>query len=223
MSRDGKDLSSVVHRAVSHYQLTSSSKLLKRLNVKNERRIVGNLTKRKQEKQLIELLHKRDYYNNKINELLNHAAEETDPKLIDDEDEAEFYLSKRFLKDKEKLHQVKTIILNHIAFHEESTREHEKIVKDFQQKQPAANGLSKLKAMNNASEKSWLVAKEKALKEFYERIYEKQKRLASASEFMLRQLGVPFFCLDNDLEIEKEQLKQSKEHILATLHKLVKT
>lgn len=222
MSHDGKDLSSVVHRAVLHYQLTSSSKLLRRLNVKNERRIVSNLTKRKQEKQLIDLLHKRDYYNNKINELLNHAAEETDPKLIDDEDEAEFYLARRFLKDKEKLHQTKTIILNHNAFQEESSREYEKIVNEFQLKQPAANGLSKLRAMNNASEKSWLVAKEKALKEFYERIYEKQKRLASESESMLRQLGVPFFCFDNDLQIEEEQLKQSKERILATLYKLVK-
>lgn len=210
-----------MHRAIQHYQLNSNSKLLRRLNVKNEKRIVANLAKRHQAKHLVELLLKRDHYTNKINELLNSAGEETDPKLIEDEYEAEYYLTRRFSRMSESMGQVKALISKHMEFQDEMAREHEKILQQYKSKQPAANGLAKLKAMNAVGEASRQAAKSAALNQLYERVSRNQQKLAQESDAMLRQMGVPFFCLETTIAIDENQLKRGKEQALDTLYKLV--
>lgn len=215
-----KDISPEVHRAIKNYQLTSNSKLLKRLNHKNASVIISNLQRKHQEKHLLELIHKRDYYNNKLNELLNSAGEQSDPKLIEDDFEAEYYLARRFSKDPDNVNQVKAIIAKHKQFQQDMAKEHEHILSEFNAKQSKTNGLAKLKAMNASQEASRLQAKEVALRNLYLKAANRQSELARESEAMLRELKVPFFCMDESISIDDVQHSKNKAHMIDSLYKL---
>lgn len=216
-----KDVSSAVHRTIHNYQLTSQSKLLKRLTPKNGARIVANLNKRHQSRQLMELIQKRDYYNNKIYELLNGAGEQPDPTLIEDDYEAEYYLVNRFFKDPEKVDQVRAIIAKHNHFQDEMAEEHAKILREYELKAPTMNGLAKLKAANAASEAKRESSRNMALRALVQNVANRQRELSRESEAMLRELRVPFFCLDENISMDADKVLKNKEHILNSLYKLV--
>lgn len=218
-----KEISSAVHRAINNYQLTSTSKLLKRLNHNNEARIIANLTRKHQSKHLMELILKRDYYTNKINELLNSAGEQTDPTLIEDDFEADYYLAKRFLKVPENVAQVKAIIAKHKQFQDDMAKEHEKILEEYKTKVPHINGLAKLKAMNASNEASRQHAKTLALSQLYQKVASRQRELSRESEAMLRELKVPFFCLDESLSMDADVVSRNKEYVIQSLYKLVQS
>lgn len=216
-----KEVSSAVHRAIQNYQLTSNSKQLKRLNHKNEARIVANLKRKHQDRHLIELIQKRDHYNNKINELLNNAAEQSDPSLIEDDYEADYYLAKRFIRVPENVDQVRAIIEKHKVFQDDASQEYQQIMGKYEHKPHAANGLAKLKAKNASDQANRQDAKDKALSSLYEKVAYKQRALAQESEAMLRQLQVPIFCMQNGVCSDEDKIQRNKEHVIETLSKLV--
>ncbi|SGZ54310.1 CIC11C00000001021 [Sungouiella intermedia] len=218
-----KDVSSAVHRTINNYQLTSQSKLLKRLNQKNEARIVANLHKRHQDRHLMELIQKRDYYTNKIHELLNGAGEQPNPALIVDDYEADYYLAKRFVKVPENVDQVRAIIAKHKQFQDEMAEEHTRILREYELKGLKLNGLAKLKAHNASSEAKRENGRNLALDGLYQRIATRQRKLSEESEAMLRELKVPFFCIDESISMDVESLLKNKKYVLNTLYKLVQS
>lgn len=216
-----KDISSAVHRTIHNYQLTSQSKLLKRLTPRNETRIVANLNKRHQERHLIELIQKRDYYNNKIHELLNGAGEQLDPTLIEDDYEAEYYLAKRFVKVPENVDQVRAIIAKHIQFQDEMANEHAMILREYDLKAPTMNGLAKLKAANASNEAKREKTRNMAIEALVQKVSDRQRELSIESQAMLRQLRVPFFCIDETISMDADKVLKNKENVVNLLYKLV--
>lgn len=208
-----------MHHTISNYQVTSRSKQFRRLTPKNEHRISKNIVDKNQTKHLLELINKRDYYANKIHELLNNAGEQLDPSLIDDDAEAEYYLAKRFMRVPEKADQVRSIIDKHKRFQEEMARQHEQLVKKHGE-MSKTKGLAKLGALNADLDKSKKSATQRDLKNLYEKISDEQKRYSAESDAMLRLLGVPFFALKGDM-YGSEELTKHKEYVLRVLQKLL--
>lgn len=209
-----KQVSSAVHHTINNYQLTSKSKQFRRLTPKNEDRISQNIIHKNQKKQLLDLIHKRDYYANKIHELLNNAGEVSDPKLIDDDTEAELYLI-RFMKVPENVEQIKSLVEKHKRFQEEMTRQKETIMKKHTKS--ATSGLAKLASVTSDIETSRREAMERELAQLHEQIYREQLKYSSESESVLRLLGVPFFVLDKEVY----GMVEHKQRMLSMLQKLV--
>ncbi|KAM9922532.1 hypothetical protein OXX59_005762 [Metschnikowia pulcherrima] len=188
-----KQVNSAVNHAISNYQLTSKSKSLRRLSPANSDKIATALIDKKQDRQLMEYIKKRDYYTKKINELLNDCGEETNPRLIQDEAEAEHFIRKRLLRDHAKVQQIKRLIEKHASFQRKAAHEQEQIIRRHQGNR-SISGLKKLGSMNAATEQKQKAARDTELHEFYGRLLRQQKSFSDESEHMLRQLDVPFFC-----------------------------
>lgn len=165
-----------------------------------------------QAKQLMELISKRDYYNKKIYELLNSAGEELDALRIDDLAEAEHFIERRFMRQLEKVDQVKSLIEKHTRFYQDMELRHSAILTKYTSNKSYL-GLSKLKTLNSHAERDRETAKAKELGDFYREMMKKQMEYASESAAMLNQLQVPIFAA-------KELAKKDKEHVLQLLYKL---
>lgn len=209
-----KQLTSAVHNTISNYQLTSRSKRYRRLKPKNERAIVDGLVKKDRAKLFMELIHKRDYYTNKIHEMLNSAGEQLDPSLIDDDADAEHYIAKVFMSSPEKVEQVRSLIGKHIQSQHEWAAQLEGIEKKHEQKSPKYKGLLKFAGMNTESETKRVQQKERELHELYQQVARQQQELAREATGMLRVLEVPFF-------VGPEPAQEHREHVLDVLYKLV--
>lgn len=228
-----KHVSAQVHQTIVNYQLTSKSKGFRRLTPKHEKKIVETILQTHQSKQLMELIGKRDYYNKKIYELLNSSGEEVDPLRIEDLAEAEHHIERRFMRQVEKVDQVKSLIEKHTRFYQDIELRKNALLAKYTSRQ-SYYGLSKLKTLNSHSERDRERAKAKELDEFYHEVMQKQKAYAVESAAMLNQLQVPFFAgrsnkqADNDKDdrgdkekedrVDKE--KDDKEHVLQLLYKL---
>lgn len=212
-----KHLASAVHNTIANYQLTSKSKLFHRLKPKHEKRIVDDLVKNDKAKQLLELIHKRDYYNKKIYELLNTAAEELDPKLIVDETDAEEYLKKIFMQLPEKVQQVESLIKKHTEFQVGAKERYEIIQKKHLADSPKYKGLSKFASMNANSQLKKMQALNSEMRALTSEVSSRQKVLAKESEAMLRILEVPFFTLESELA----DLERKKVFVLGVLSRLI--
>lgn len=189
-----KGVDSAIKHSIENYRLTSRSKTLWRLTPKNESKIARGLAAKKQEAHLLDLVKKRDYYTKKVLELLNEAAEELNPQLIDDCDEAIYFLKKLITRNPDVLQQIGNLVLKQQHFQQDMSNK-EKKLKDMANSLP--NGflnLQKLSAMTQTSKISKKEEVDKKLAEFYVLVSEQQKRLAKECEDALCRLKVPLFC-----------------------------
>lgn len=211
-----KDIESFVNYTITNYQLTSRLKLHKLLRTHNVKRISESLTRNgRQAEQFFELIRKRDYYNGKIYELLNSAAEQDDPALISDRDEAERYIRKRIMKDHHKVSSIKALIEKHARFQQQYKQEKQSIVDSYSGSTIVYDELKKLNAIKLQLAAKQNMAKESALQEIYLRAAKEQRELSDESQRTLRLLGIPFFAAETQdqgnklyvLELLQSQLK----------------
>lgn len=193
-----KQVKSAVHHVISNYQLTSKSRLLHRLRDANVDRISKVILERKHDKHLFELLKKRDYYTKKIHELLSDSGEQSDPRLIIDEAEAEHYIRSQLLKDSKRRHEIKALIRKHKNFQESAANEQSQLFHRFRGKKSPINGLKKLGSVNVANEAKADAEKKSEMTKFYTKLLQKQNDFCLESEALLRNLDVPFFNLVTD-------------------------
>lgn len=214
-----KLVSQAVHQTIHNYQLTSKSKLFKRLTLNNETRISKKIVLTKQEEKLLKLISQRDHYSKKIFELLNKAGEPTDPRAITTEEDAEYYLKNIFPKYTEGVQQVRSISEKHEQFQTRIAEQRRDILKKHEKKKTGTSSLAKLEALNAVDEAKRLQALEKELHEFFEEIRREQKGLSRESERMLGSLGIPFFVLAAK---NQEDLLKKKEFALRVLKDVVR-
>ncbi|OBA22941.1 hypothetical protein METBIDRAFT_9285 [Metschnikowia bicuspidata var. bicuspidata NRRL YB-4993] len=213
-----KQVRSAVNHVISNYQLTSKSKLFQRLSSKNVDLISKGVMENKQDKHLMELIKKRDYYTRKIHELLNDSGEEKNPRLIVDEAEAGHYIRKRLLKDVTRSEQIKSLIRKHRQFQVSATEEQDKIIQKYRVRKPLAGGLKKIGSMNAAIDAKLNAEREAELQRFYTNLMQKQSEYCLESERLLRNLDVPFFNLLLD---DHSVTKSQKVFVLDLLYKVL--
>ncbi|GEQ71677.1 hypothetical protein JCM33374_g5363 [Metschnikowia sp. JCM 33374] len=211
-----KQVNSAVSHTIANYQLTSKSKSLRRLSPKNSEKISRVILEQKQDKHLMELIKKRDYYTRKIHELLNESGEELNPQLIEDEAEAEHYIRKILLKDHDKVHQIKSLIQKHKHFQEASAREQDELLRKYSGKRSSISGLKKLDSMNAAADAKLKSEREEQLSKFYTNLLQRQTDYSLESENILRYLQVPFF---NSLPGRRQTSSKQKMFVLDLLYK----
>lgn len=169
-----RQVRSVVHNAIREYELVSRLKLRRRLCAKNESRIAKLVQETGHHKQLLEIAQKREYYTNKLLDLLEAAGAETDAQAIDNRDDAEWFIRRRFARTPEAA-QVKVMIKKHERFQESAAEQHKQILLRY--------GLAKFAA-----------DKDRALAAFFAEQAAMQRKYAEESVDLLRQAKVPFFC-----------------------------
>lgn len=192
----------IVHRTVRNYQLTSRSKKFWRLRPHNETKIAHAIRKKGQQDELALLAQKQSYYTDKLHDLLNRAAEERDPRLIQDQQEADWFIRKHVVSDPQKLKLVEFQVWKQQQFHAEFGRE-------LSAAEPPNLGLVKLRAVNLDAEKR----RQTASQELYLKYAQQQRLLAKECEDQLRDLEVPFFT--------GPALSEDKQFVLDLLFKWV--
>ncbi|PVH16135.1 uncharacterized protein CXQ87_003999 [Candidozyma duobushaemuli] len=145
-----------------------------------------------QDKTILELISKRNRLDRKINEMLNEAAEQTDPRKIIDLDEAKSFVNRYLLRQKEKSQQISSLIDKHKRFQQDAAQQKKVILEDHEKLSPKKiSGLTKLSQLNS-SEKSRLDEElKKRLQSHYEMVADRQRQLSQESDAMLHELGVP--------------------------------
>lgn len=219
-----KELRPAVHHQIKQYEISSKSKSLFRLKKKNEDRIIRAILKKRKEKPILELILKRDRLDRKINELLNEVAEQTSPSEITDFDEAKSYLEHYLLKEHEKSDQILSLIEKHRRFQISATDRRDKIIEEYR---PSSTkrflGLSKLDQMEKQENSRKEGDFQQKLKSHYETVADSQRKLSVESEAMLRQLGVPFFAIEEDkVQMDSTEMKNLKSRILKHLMNMLK-
>lgn len=175
---------------------------------------------KKQHHQLLDIIQKRDYYNNKLYDLLDKAAEQTDPNEILDVHEASHFIKKRLMKDKNAVDRVKALIDKHVRFQKDMAMRQQEIRSRYEDSAVSSVGLSKLKLIGEGDKRRKALELERELKDFYMNIAEEQTKQFEESESALRLLGVPFFVLaDDDSRLSLEDLAHHKKKVLSSLQK----
>lgn len=215
-----KDITAVVHHQIKNYELTSRSRELFRLRPQNEARISKRILDKKLDKQLLELLLKRDRLNRKINEMLDKAAEINDPKKVTDFQEAESFIKRFLLTETEKADQIHALIEKHKNYQSSIAKQRQDIIEKHSKThmRPLAS-LSKFSAVQQHEVSQKERALQSELHDFYVGVADSQRTLAFESENMLRHLGVPFFALEDprDASIQPEKLSDLKAKVLELL------
>lgn len=214
-----KLISQAVHQTIHNYQLTSKSKLFKRLTLNNEDRISKKIVLSKQEEKLLKLISQRDHYCKKIYELLNRAGEPNDPRAISTEEDAEYYLKNIFPKHSESVQQVRSITQKHEQFQTRIAEQRRDILKKHEKRKTGTSSLAKLESLNAVDEAKRVQVMEKELQEFFEEIRGEQNELTRESERMLSSLGIPFFV---PAAKNLEGLLEKKEFALRVLNDVVR-
>ncbi|QWU89192.1 hypothetical protein CA3LBN_003515 [Candidozyma haemuli] len=181
----------------------------------------GIFRHRKQDKTILELISKRNRLDRKINEMLNEAAEQTDPRKIIDLDEAKSFVNRYLLRQKEKSQQISSLIDKHKRFQQDAAQQKKVILEDHEKLSPKKiSGLTKLSQLNS-SEKSRLDEElKKRLQSHYEMVADRQRQLSQESDAMLHELGVPFFVENSQFDhLNHNEVTMLKTKILKHLMK----
>lgn len=220
-----KDISFAVQQQVKNYELTSRSKSYFRLKTSNVDKISKKIKESHHDKQLLELISKRDRLNKKIYELLDKAGEESDAKSITDIQEAESYLRRHFMHQLDKKEEINELMKKHKAFNRDMVQRQENIMKKYQAIGGYTKiGLSKLGLLQRREDIDREKEIQKELRRFYTEVSDKQRSLALESESILSRAGVPFFTLSSESasQLGLDNLKFLKAQVLDLLKKLLR-